>query len=129
MKTITPQATLTDGFLWPVLHGVLPLVIWAAHFFLSYAGAEVACALRLQRFALAGVTAPTIWLWIITVAAIAMLVVVTLAPVRRARADTKSGDTLTAVRIGVGILALVGVVWSAVPIVVVEEAVVCVTTR
>lgn len=129
MKTSAPQAKLADGFLSAALQGVLPLVIWGAHFFLSYAGAEVACALRLQRFAFGGVTAPTIWLWIISVAAIATLLVVTLGPIRRGRADAESGDSLTAIRIGVGILALVGVVWSAVPIVVVDEAAVCLPTR
>lgn len=129
MKMSVSEPKRGDGFLASALHGVLPLVIWAAHFFLSYASAEVACALGLQRFTIGGVAAPIVGLWIMSVAAIATLLVVTMAAVWHGRADPESGNTLAAVRIGVGILALVGVVWSAVPIAVMNESTVCLTTR
>lgn len=125
MKMNAPEAKLADGFTASALYGVLPLAIWAAHFFLSYASVEVACALHLQRLTLAGVSAPAIWLWVISAAAIAMLLVLTVVAVRRGRADVESGNTLATVRLGAAILALVGVLWSAVPIAFVDEPAVC----
>jgi hypothetical protein len=109
----------TDGFAASTAHGVLALVIWAAHFFLSYASAEIACALDLQRFTLAGIPSPSIWLWVLTVGAIALLIALIVLAVRneRARAVGTSSSTLATVRIGAALLALVGVLWSAVPIV------------
>ena len=108
-----------DGFAAGTSHGVLPLVIWAAHFFLSYASAEIACALDLQRFTLAGIPSPSIWLWVLTVGAIASLIALIVLAVQneKARAVTTSGSTLATVRVGAAMLALVGVLWSAVPIV------------
>jgi hypothetical protein len=108
-----------DGFAAGTSRGVLPLVIWAAHFFLSYASAEIACALDLQRVTLAGIPSPSIWLWMLTVAAIAFLIVLMVLAVQneKARAVATSGSTLATVRVGAAILALVGVLWSAVPIV------------
>ena len=129
MKTSVPQAKLADGFSASALHGVLPLVIWAAHFFLSYASAEVSCVLHLQRFTIGGVSAPSIWLWTISAAAIATLLVLTVAAVQHRTADAASGNTHATVRIGATILALVGVLWSVVPIVFVEELTLCRATR
>lgn len=119
------KVQLAEGFTASALHGVLPLLIWAAHFFVSYASAEVACALDLQRFTLAGVSAPSIWLWIISAAAIATLFVLTLVAVQHGRADAKSGNTQAAVRIGAAVLALVGVLWSAVPIALMDGPALC----
>lgn len=116
MKMDAPEPKYSDGFTASALQGVLPLVIWAAHFFLSYASAEVASALDLQRFTVGGVPAPTIWLGIITVAAIAVLCVLTVVAIRHGKADAESGNTRATIRIGAAILALVGVLWSAVAI-------------
>jgi hypothetical protein len=111
------NAKLADGFAASALRGVLPLVIWAAHFFVSYASAEIACALDLQRFTLAGVALPTIWLWTVSVAAIAALVALAALAVRNGKAEAESGSTLVTVRIGAALLALTGVLWSTVAIV------------
>ena len=129
MKTDAGEAKLADGFTASALHGVLPLVIWAAHFFLSYASAEVVCTLHLQRFTLGGVSAPIIWLWIISAAAIATLSVLTIIAVRHGRADSESGNTHATVRIGAAILALVGVLWSVAPIALLDGPTVCRATR
>ena len=108
-----------DGFAAGASHGVLALTIWAAHFFLSYASAEVTCALDLQRFMVAGIPAPSIWLWMLTAVAIVFLIALIVLAVlnERTRAVPTSGGTLATVRIGAAVLALVGVLWSAVPIV------------
>jgi hypothetical protein len=129
MKMSGPDAKPADGFVATALHGVLPLIVWAAHFFLSYASAEVACVLRLQRFTLGNVAALSIWLWVISAAAIATLLVLIVVAVRHGRADAQSGSTQAIVRIGAAILALVGVLWSAVPIAFVDGASDCGTIR
>ena len=125
MKMNGHAAKIADGFTARALHGVLPLVIWAAHFFLSYASAEVACALHLQRVTLGGVSALSIWLWIITAGAIAALVGLIVVTVWHGRADRESGNIQATVRIGAAILALVGVLWSAVPIAFLDASTFC----
>jgi hypothetical protein len=127
MKMRGPDAKTADGFAVTALHGVLPLIVWAAHFFLSYASAEVACALGLQRFALGNVAALSVWLWVISAAAIATLLVLTVVAVRHGRSDAESGSTQATVRIGAAILALIGVLWSAVPIAFVDGTSYCAT--
>ena len=128
MATDTPEAKLVDGFTLGALHGALPLFVWAAHFFVVYASAEVACALQLHRFKVLGVSAPNLWLWIISAAAIATLVVLTARAVRHRRAAAESGATQATVQIGAAVLALVGVLWSSVPIALVYAAAICRST-
>ena len=91
----------------------------------AYASAEVACALQLHRFTVLGLSAPNLWLWIISAAAIATLLVLTVRAVRHRRRGESGGHAAT-VRIGAAVLALVGVLWSAVPIAFVDGAPICV---
>jgi len=128
MATDTPEAKLADGFTAGSLHGALPLFVWAAHLFVAYASAEVACALQLHRFKVLGLSAPDLWLWFISAAAIAMLVVLTVQAVRHRRAAAESGTTQATIQIGAAILALVGVLWSSVPIALVYGAAICRST-
>ena len=128
MATDTPEAKLVDGFTPGALHGALPLFVWAAHFFVAYASAEVACALQLHRFKALGLSAPDLWLWIISAAAIAMLVVLTVQAVRYRLAEAESGATQATIQIGAAVLAFVGVLWSSVPIALVYGAAICRTT-
>lgn len=123
------EAKLTDGFTTGALYSVLPMVIWAGHFFVCYASAEVACALDLNRFTVLGVAAPTIWLWIISAAAITTLFIMVVRAVRYSAGDAQSGSTAATVRIGAAVLALVGVLWSAAPIAFVAGPTLCVAVR
>ena len=116
MTINVPEAKLADGFGASAFHSALPLMVWAAHFFVSYGSAEVACTLHLYRFTVLDVSAPNAWLWIVSAVAIATLVVLTVRAVRHRNAGEKSANTQAVVRIGVAVLALVGVLWSAVPI-------------
>lgn len=111
------KAKLADGFAVGAVHGVLPLSIWAAQFFLSYASAEVACALDWQHFTLAGLALPRLWLWTVSAVAIASLAGLTALGIRNAKAQGESAGTLATVQIGAALLALTGVLWSAVAIV------------
>ena len=110
------RSKLADGFAAGAVHGLLPLSIWAAHFFFAYASAEVACALDWQRFTLAGVALPTVGLWTISAVAIAALAGLTALGIRNAKAQAESGGTLSTVQIGAALLALTGVLWSTVAI-------------
>ncbi len=125
MRSDTPEPTMADGFRASALRGALPMFVWGAHFFLSYASVEVSCALRLHRFKVLDVSALDLWLWSISAAAIATLVVLTVRAVRRHGADAESCDMHAAVPIGTAVLALVGVVWSAVPIAFVYGPAIC----
>ncbi len=119
------ESKLGDGFTAGAFQSVLPMVIWATHFFVSYASAEVACALDLNRFALLGVAAPSVWLWMISAAAIVTLLALTVRAVQAGRTGAESRSTAATVRIGAAILALVGVLWSAVPIALVYGPTIC----
>ncbi len=125
MKLNVPDATLADGFAASASGGVLPLIIWAAHFFASYVSVEVVCALQLRYVALGGVAALSLWLWILTAAATGSLIALTVAAVRRGRSDADSGSMQATVRIGAAILALVGVLWSAIPIALLDGTTLC----
>lgn len=129
MKLHAPDATHADGFTSSASRCVLPLVIWAAHFFGCYASVEVACALRLHHVAIGGVAALSLWLWILTAAAIASLLSLTLAAIRHSRTDQGSGSMQDAVFKGTAILALVGVLWSAIPIALLDGASLCRAAR
>ena len=122
------EAKQADGFGASAFHGALPLMIWAAHFFVSYGSAEVACALHLYRFTVLDVSAPRIWLWVISVATIATLLIMTIRAVWHSGANTESG-TAGIVQIGASVLALVGVLWSAVPIVLLDGPTICSAAR
>jgi len=76
-----------DGFNPGTVRGVLPFVIWAAHFFLSYASVEVACARGLQLYRLAGVPTISLWLWAITALTIGALVLLTARAARNVSAE------------------------------------------
>ncbi len=129
MKLNATDAGLADGFTASASRGVLPLVIWAAHFFASYASVEVACALQLQRVTLGGAAALSIWLWILTAVATASLLALTVAAVRHGQADAGSRSMQATVQVGAAVLALVGVLWSAVPIALLDGPTVCHVTR
>jgi hypothetical protein len=100
-----------DGFLLTVLRGVWPLLIWAAHFALAYVVAAVACTHDFTR------ETETRWLLLIaSAAAIAWLAWLSVDAVRKLQRAPDRDATFTAVRFGVAALALIGVLWTTVPI-------------
>lgn len=105
-----------DRFVAGALLGALPLVVWAAHFFIAYMTVKAACALDLQRFTFAGISLVTIFLGLLSAAAIGALLWMIALEGRQARRHFDGGGTLAIVYIGATILALAGVLWSTVPI-------------
>lgn len=125
LSTAPREAKLPDGFSAGAWHSALPMFIWAAHFFVAYASAEVACALHLHRFKVLGMSASGLWLWFISAAAIALLILLTRRALRYRRAEAELGATQASVQIGAAVLSLVGVLWSAVPLVFVHGPAIC----
>ncbi|MCW7538610.1 hypothetical protein OOT46_12230 [Aquabacterium sp. A7-Y] len=111
MRGRLPRSRLLAG----VWAGALPLGVWAAHFFISYAAVAVACDARwggatgwlghtlLQWSLLAG--------WGLALAVLAVLL-------RRAWGGVRTEDTrlLPGVRLGAAVLAGVGTLWTGMPL-------------
>ena len=129
ISTAARKTKLADGFTTAAWRGALPLFIWAAHFLVAYASAEVACVLHLDHFRVLGVSATNLWLWIITAAAIALLIVLTRRAVRYRRTEAEPGATQAMIQVGAAVMALVGVLWSAVPIIFLHGPAICVTAN
>ena len=110
------NARFNDRFVSGALQGALPLLMWAAHFFVAYMTVKTACALDLQRFTFAGVSLIAIFLCLLSAAAIGALLWMLALEGRAARRHFDGGGTLAVVHIGAVILALAGVLWSTVPI-------------
>lgn len=109
-----------DRFVAGALQGVLPFLIWAAHFFLVYMAIKAACAVDLQHPLLNGASVISAAIWLLSAAAIAALVGLGALWARPPRAGgAGAGGTLALVRLGAVLFALVAVVWSTVPIVLV----------
>jgi len=83
--------------------GLLPLVIWALHFFFAYAAVAVACD---AGFAHVGA---------LLLGATALAVVVLAALAFSAWRALRQDGLLAGVRLGAAVLALVGVSWAALP--------------
>lgn len=114
------SARKDDRFVAGALQGALPFLIWAAHFFLVYMTIKGACALNLQHSTLGGVAVISAAIWLLSAAAIAALLALGVLWARAARAHRiGAGGTLGVVRLGAVVFALVAVVWSTVPIVLV----------
>ncbi len=100
-----------DRFLPLTLRGILPLLIWAAHFALAYVIAAVACMRDFTG------ESETRWLLIVaSAAAIAWLAWLTVDAVRKLQRAPGQDATFAAVQFGVAALALIGVLWTTVPI-------------
>ena len=54
-----------DRFVAGTLMGALPLLVWAAHFFIAYLTVKTACALDLQRFTFDGIPLITTPAWLV----------------------------------------------------------------
>lgn len=108
-----------DRFVVGALQAALPLLIWAAHFFLAYMTIKAACELDLQRFALAGFSAITLVLWLLSGVAISALIALLIFEGREARRHFEGGGMLPIVQIGATIFALAAVLWATVPMVLV----------
>ncbi len=89
-----------------LLLGTAPLLVWAAHFSFCYAYAAVGCAAGLQGMA------PLLWASVIAMAMVLALLLRSVLDVRRRRASRR---LLDAARIGSAALALIGMGWTSVP--------------
>ena len=104
--------SMRDNFFPRALHGTLPLLLWAAHFLVSYALVSAQCSP-------AAITpqAPSAWaLAVLSVTALGAcggLLWVALRRVRAAGGDPALHDWAA---LGASILALAGIAWTTVPL-------------
>lgn len=96
------------------IHASLPLVWWALHFAFCYAGLAIGCTAGWDRGAsLVGSPLQTALL-IGSAIAVAGAAVLLLHAWRRARAD--DGSLLPRVRLVAAVMALIGIAWTSVPL-------------
>ena len=104
--------SMRDRFFVRALHGTLPLWIWAAHFFASYFLVGAQCSP-----ALADSQAPALWMLVLmTAAALGACMFLLWRALLRWRAAGNEGDLLTWAALGSGVLALAGIAWTSVPL-------------
>jgi hypothetical protein len=114
----TVSRRFDDHFVSAALRVAVPIAIWGVHFFIAYWAIQVACRLGMQQHSIAGISWITVVLWIVTAAAIGVLMVMIVLDGGRVRAQRGRDGVLLFVQIGTAIFALIGVVWGAVPILV-----------
>ena len=86
-----------DRFVAGTLIGALPLLVWAAHFFIAYLTVKTACALDLQRFTFDGIPLITILLGLLSAAAIGALLWMVALQGGETRRHFDGGGTLAIV--------------------------------
>jgi len=91
-----------DRFFRQMTHAVLPLLIWAAHFFFCYVYAAVAC----QRTVLVVVSLAAVF-------AAAALLARAVPPTLRASGKPRLLHRAT---LAIALLSLIGILWSSIPI-------------
>jgi cadmium resistance protein CadD (predicted permease) len=107
---------MRDRFFTRLLHGTLPLIIWAAHFFAAYMLVAAQCSA-------AAVTAgsPRRWmlgaLSLLAIGACAALLWRARTTLRHAGSETSLLDWAAA---GSGVLATAGIAWTSIPMLLVE---------
>ena len=111
----------TDRFLPALLDASAPLILWAVFLFGVYAFAAVACDTALAQRDWGGHGAIKIVLLAVTMLSVA----VTLALLWRAAHLYRQapGSLMTFARFGIGLLGLIGILWTAVPMVLMQTCV------
>lgn len=112
----TVSRKLDDQFLSATVRATVPVAIWGVHFFAAYWAVSFACELGLQHYAVAGISWITVALWALTAAAIGVLIAMIAFDGRRVRAYGERDGVRKFVQISVAVFALIGVIWSTVPL-------------
>lgn len=108
----------SDRFVAGVRQGVLPLLIWVAHFFVAYAVVAVGCKAGWDEIEVADLPVLTLVLLVVSLIALVWLVALSLLAMKALRRGSNGADSVpVVVRLGVASLALVGVLWATVPVV------------
>jgi hypothetical protein len=100
---------MRDNFFSRTLYATAPLLLWAAHFTLCYALVAMQCSP-----ALLSPGAPT--MWILALASIAALGTCALMLWRAKRTLNEQARLLDWARTGSALLALTGIAWTSVPL-------------
>lgn len=96
------------------LDATAPLLLWALHFFAAYAFAAVACDSALASSIWIGQPAILLMLAIATMAALMVILLFLWRAVKLCR--IAPWQLLSGARLGLAVLALLGLAWVAVPL-------------
>lgn len=109
-----------EHFFARALHGSLPLLVWAAHFFASYVLVAAQCSPALMT-----PDGPSMWLLALMSAAglgvCAVLLWRAWQAVRKARAAGREPALTDWAAFGSSVLALVGIAWTTLPLLMLEH--------
>lgn len=103
---------MRDRFFVRVLHGTLPLLVWAAHFFVSYSLVAAQCSP-------AAITrdAPSLWmLALLSAVALGLCTLLLWRAWQTVRASAGEPALHDWAALGSGIMGLMGVVWTSLPL-------------
>lgn len=108
--------SMRDRFFARTLHATLPLVIWAAHFFASYALVAAECSP-----AAVSPQAPGRWLLaLFWAAALGACLALLRLGWRRMRAAPRATTLLDWAALGSAVLATTGIAWTGLPVLLLE---------
>lgn len=104
--------SMRDRFFVRVLHGTLPLLVWAAHFFVSYSLVAAQCSP-------AAITrdAPSLWmLALLSAVALGLCTLLLWRAWQTVRASAGEPALHDWAALGSGVMGLMGVVWTSLPL-------------
>lgn len=104
--------SMRDNFFARAIHGALPLLLWAAHFFASYALVAGRCSPAAIEPGAPGLLALAL-MSAAALAACACLLWIALRRVRAAAGDAPLHDWAA---LGAAVMAFAGIGWTAVPL-------------
>lgn len=99
-----------------VWQATAPLLLWALHFFVLYVVVAAGCMRGWADARWAGWPAVNLGLGVFSLAALALTVAMGWRSLRGLKEAQRSESLLPALRLGSGVLALVGIVWDSVPL-------------
>lgn len=103
--------TGSEHFLRHLLQGGAPLMVWALHFFGAYGLVAAACCTAFARSQWFGFSALRVSLWGLSALALAVIATLIVRSVRMPHSVLRSAGA------GGGVLALLGVAWTTLPMV------------
>ncbi|WP_119154660.1 hypothetical protein [Caldimonas tepidiphila] len=99
-----------------VWHATAPLLLWALHFFALYVVVAAGCMRGWSDARWAGLPAVSLSLLVFSAAVLALMIAMLARSVRDSRHKPQGDPVIPALRLGGGVLALVGVVWETAPL-------------
>jgi hypothetical protein len=98
-----------------MLLATAPLLVWAAHFFFSYAFVAAACVAGLDSATIAGMPILETGLLLASMLALGTAAALLWRPLRRVCRRGGSDRLIDTAKVGSAMLALIGIAWTSLP--------------